>query len=300
MGYQCTTTVDIGTEKVGIALSHGALGGHLGVAFSDEDGNQRLMHLGWHERLFIETYPAPQSKWAASVVDLRPSSAMQALALIRAMADKYSGGFVDEGIHYGINLIAGANAINQDGSYSPVDGNDGYTCASIVAAMFTGVGLPLVNLSTWENREANKIWGRAILCMLRATVSAQHVAAVEKNNNGLRLRPEEVAAAAEVPQASRPVDQAAIEKRADEIMGEMQVICGAAAPQAEGSPVKPCVDMYHKELAEHALKVAAERAAAEQAAASDAPSENAEGMPVTEASLEMPVAPSTGTADGAE
>lgn len=278
MGYQCTTTVDIGTEKVGIALSHGALGGHLGVAFSDEDGNQRLMHLGWHERLFIEAYPAPQDKWVASVVDLRPSSAMQALALLRAMADRYSGGFKDEGIHYGINLIAGANAIKSDGTYSPVDGNDGYTCASIVAAMFSGVGLPLVNLPTWEGTDVNKIWGRAILCMLRRTpnVSAEHVASVEKNNTGLRLRPEEVAAAAEVPQASRPVVQAAIEKRADEIMGEMQAVCGAATPQEEDSPIKPCVDAYHKELAEHASKVVAAKIAAN----SDLP-EAVEGAPAS-------------------
>jgi len=294
MGYQCATNVNIGTEKVGIALSHGALGGHLGVAFSDEDGKQHLMHLGWHERLFIQPYPPDPNAWVASVVDLRPFSAMQALALIRAMADKYSVGFIDEGIHYGINLIAGANAIKQDGTYSPVEGNDGYTCASIVAAMFSGVGLPLVNLPTWENSEANKIWGRAILCMLRATVPAAHVAAVEKNNTGLRLRPEEVAAASEVPQASRPVVQAIIEKRADEIMGEMRAVCGAPTAPQEGSSIKPCVDTYHNELADHA------KAAATKTAVNSDPLEATEGASAsTQASMAKLEAPSTGEGDGA-
>ena len=88
----------------------------------------------------------------------------------------------------------------------------------------------LVNLDKWDRGDANIVWGDAVVCMLKAYgVDSDHIELVKANNCGLRLLPEEVAAAAELPRKDRPALQADIAVRSSEIVKEMRQICGQPA-----------------------------------------------------------------------
>lgn len=247
MTYQSAASRLLTNDQVAIAITHGIFGVHLGVVFFDEQDSPKLLHLALHKRLLIDDYP-PQTPWAVSLIELGKWSAVQARALLCGMSQKYAGAYKEDSIHYGINLFAGIDSIQVDGQYTPTEDCDGYTCSSIVASAFGKIGFPLVDLKSWESKEINRAWGRAIVCMLTAFgTPPDHVALVEKNNNGLRLRPEEVAAAGEIAQSMRPVKYGDIQQRADDVFKEMLAVCGQ--PQSLGdSPVKPCADAYHAEL----------------------------------------------------
>jgi hypothetical protein len=248
MAYGLAQNVVIGPESVGVAITHGLLGTHLGLAYPEEDGSTKLLHLAWHKQLRVDEYP--QQNWLASIMQIPPIASSQAVALLRGMAEKYGNNRNSpDSFDYGINLLAGPNAIKGDGTYAPEANCDGYTCASIIAEVLRKSGFELIKLSTWKSTPRNAAWGRAIICLLRATQTPDsHVKRVEANINGLRLRPEEVAAAAELPAAERPSEHDAIQKRADEIAEQVQTSCGP--PPESGGAFKLCIDAYQAEIAQ--------------------------------------------------
>ncbi len=248
MAYTLATELKIGKEQLAITIAHGTLGSHLGVAYWDELEKPRIMHLGWHKNLRVEDYPHPQMNWLCSVLNLSALASMQAVALISSMAEKYGNQATAASLDYGINLMAGHGAIKSDGVYEPGPDCDGFTCASIIAEIFAQIALPIVDLSTWPSTEKNKIWGRAIVCLLRALgATSEHVEKVESNVSGLRLRPEEFAAAAEVSSTSWPAPYDDVQKRADEIGGQIIKDCGPA--HEPGEHYRHCVVTYRDDLA---------------------------------------------------
>lgn len=245
MAYTKSANLPIDSEQVGIAITHGAFGSHLGIAYCDESGTARLLHLAWHKRLVIESYPA--ENWLASILVLPPLASSQAVALVRGMGEKYGNKSNAEGIDYGINLFAGHGAIKQDGEYAPGPDCDGFTCASIIAEALAKVGFRLVKLDTWVEAPKNLAWGRAIVCVLRATHTPNiHIEKVESNIKGLRLLPEEVAAAAELAPDLRPASHGDIQERSAQIIAQMQQSC--SPPPEPGDHYKHCVDEYRAEL----------------------------------------------------
>lgn len=240
MAFSLAENLPIGGEEIAIALTHGLFGTHLGVAYVDEEGTARLLHLAFHKMLFVVSYPQPN--WIASQLLLPPFASSQAVALLRGMAEKYQGVGGPGSIDYGINLFAGRDAIKPDATYEPGEGCDGFTCSSFVVAVIERVGFPLVDLSTWQCTEANLAWGRAVVCLLNSFdhVPKEHVALVEQNNQGLRLRPEEVAAAAEIDVSDRPAKSAALAERAEAILTQMLNLCGPPI-DSTGKPYHQCV-----------------------------------------------------------
>jgi hypothetical protein len=141
-------------------------------------------------------------------------------------------------------LFAGKNAFQSNGTYQPGPGCDGFTCASLIAEIFRQIGFTLVDLTTWEPRKINEAWGNAIVCMLVATkVSPSHVEKVSSNISNLRLRPEEVAASAELPLEARPAIYPKIVDRADELFAQINSACGPP-PDSSASCFKHCVSTY--------------------------------------------------------
>ena len=208
------------------------------------------MHHAWHNTLRVESQPDPDTIWLYSILNIPPISSMQAVALIRGMIEKYENGSTEANIEYGINLIAGQGAIMSDGTYNPGADCDGFTCASIIAAIFSHIGLPIADLSKWPSTNKNRIWGRAIVCMLQALqASPEHVAKVSSNISGLRLRPEEFAAAAEMPFTSWPVQYSEVQDRADEISSQILKDCGPQPPL--GRSFGHCVITYREETARY-------------------------------------------------
>ncbi|MCG9027007.1 hypothetical protein LH462_11405 [Laribacter hongkongensis] len=269
MAYTKAMDISIGAEQIAVALAHGTLGSHLGVVFQGRESKHVMLHLMWHQRLGIDEFPQPG--WIASVVPLGALASVQATALLRGMAQKYGGNnFHAVGSpDYGINLFAGRDAISIDGSYNPGKDCDGFTCASIIAEIFRKIGFPLVDLETWEPHPKNLAWARAIVCMLLATkVPEDHVEKVKSNIKGTRLRPEEVAAAIELPPGDRPAKHAAVQQRASELLTQLEA--SYPSPDLPGGPIGECLITYQKELSEIASSAHEEKKSEKEQAAVEA------------------------------
>lgn len=273
MPYQAATEVNLGSEDVAIMLGPGVLGSHLGVAFSTQEGIAKLMHLGFHKFFLVEDYPTEQRAWSAAVVPLPPELNAQVLSLLRVYAEK----FIKTGEpkpNYGIALKLTEGSIQADGEYVPKDGSDGHTCSTFVAEAFRAARVQLVNLATWVESEENKAWGEAVVCMLNTYAKSRHgsgtkagaqAKVVAKNNNGLRLLPEEVAAAGQLPIAQLPAPQTAVSGPARTAFAEMQAACDPSEP----GDYKHCADHYRKRVAELSQQRAVAQAAEPGAAAAE-------------------------------
>ncbi len=247
MPYSPACQTLLGPDQVAIAITHGLLGCHLGVAFCDEMDAPKILHLAWHKSLHVDNYPS--QNWLVSVIPMGRFAASQASALLAGMAESYGNVSSHLSYDYGINLFAGRGAVSINGTYQPGDDCDGFTCASIISEVFAKIGFQLVNLHTWENKAENVAWGNAILCLLKATKTPQeHVQKVAGNINGLRLRPEEVAAAAERDIGDWPIAYGDIQARANEIRSDVKQSCGNP-PSADGHQgICRCILKYQEDL----------------------------------------------------
>jgi hypothetical protein len=248
MAFACGSDVQLGKEQVAIAIQPGLLGSHIGAAFWTTDGRPAVVHLAFHKILAVVSLPTEPNRWLVCPVPIPELRASQLVANFRALLAMHP--YVPGRPHvldYGISLFAGRGAIRPDGAYSPPPGFDGFTCATFVAEMFRMGNVGLVNLTTWQANDRNRIWGRAIVCMLNAwpAATAEHIAKVESSNSGFRLLPEELAAAGE-NYAGRPLVQAAVAERAKSIYAEVKDRC-QALPRHEG-PMAPCIDNYLAEV----------------------------------------------------
>lgn len=227
MGLVLATEYASNRDKVGIGISHGVLGTHLGIVFHNGQA-LRVVHLAWHLQLLDEDFP--KENWLVAVIDLPDTVAPQVVQLLRSICKLYTVATAGrrEGIAYGLNMVAGRGSFRGTGAYKPGKDSDGLTCATFVAEIFQYFGLGLVRLETMVDHPKNRAWAAAILCMLETDgVSQEHLRKVRNNVRGRRLRPEDVCAAVEVPASDRPVDQESIRIRADEIYEEVLAKCGA-------------------------------------------------------------------------
>lgn len=93
------------------------------------------------------------------------------------------------------------NIINRaTGEVELVDGV-GMSCSTFVLAVFQSVGIPLVNIDTWQTREGDLARHEALLQKMRDGIPgfappapSDHITLVEKEKHCMRVRPEEVAA----------------------------------------------------------------------------------------------------------
>lgn len=243
MAYACADQVEVAEDQVIVAITHGLLGAHLGVAYQDSGGAPKLFHLAFHQTLLVEDYPLPE--WLATRIPIDEFAGAQIVALLDGASKLYPNPKMPGSFDYGIALLTGQGSIAANGTYSPKDGCDGYTCSSIIAEIFRSFGFPLVALDTWPERDINRAWGQAIVCLLQAYgASPEHVQAVERNISGLRLRPEEVAAAAERFQPGNAAAFLEIEARADEVMAQVRAECAAPPPLPESNPMTLCVTTF--------------------------------------------------------
>lgn len=240
MSFDTSDKIPLDADKVAIGLTHGIFGSHLGVAFHTKEGGAKLLHLANHRLLCFDPYG--EKRWITSVVPFEPTEAIQFIALARNYASVHVG---KDGPNYGINLLAGKGAIDTEGNYSPSKDSDGFTCASIVAEIFNASAFEVVDLASWQATQQNRVWGGAIVEMLKAGgAHPDHVIAVSKSVNGLRLLPEEFAAAAERSSEHWPTAQGDLTARATALTAEILAKCGPPIQVPEEHPVANAVKMY--------------------------------------------------------
>jgi hypothetical protein len=249
MTYRAANEVTLAENQVAIAITDGAFGSHLGIAYSMGSGHCELLHLAFHKKLTLEKYP-PVGSWAVFVIDIPESLSVQLVAILDAMGTRYQNNH-NEGIAYGINLYDSLKSIAPDGDYV-LDGEaDGLTCASFIAAVFAAMEVPLIDLVTWKADAINKIWGNAVICLLNIVkADAKHIDNVSRNNLGIRVRPEEIAAAGVVFSPGKSASYSEVQGLAQEIIWTVRLLCGEVWQGDDSNAFARCVKEYYLNLDE--------------------------------------------------
>lgn len=72
----------------------------------------------------------------------------------------------------------------------------GLTCATFIVALFDELGIPFIELGSWEERAGDVEWAERILVALAPFMSAEHIEAQrERIGTAIRVRPADIAAA---------------------------------------------------------------------------------------------------------
>jgi hypothetical protein len=214
-------TVSFTPEQIAIAVTHSSMrAGHIGLAFHSERNGPQLLHLAWHQRMDVDAIPVDSKTcWASSVFGIPPSASKQLAAYLRGVAAR---GAV---INYGIDFIAAKGSFSANGAYAPPAGSSGLTCASFVMEVLRGGSINLLKEATWRNELANVDWGHSVCDALEKYADPEHISAVRKNVNGLRLRPFEVAGASGLSYKLWPVDFDTVQKPACAVEAELLQMC---------------------------------------------------------------------------
>lgn len=221
MAFANAATLTFAKDQIAIGLTRGAFGSHIGIAFHTVKDGVRLLHLHFHRHLGVDAFPVEGQCWIATVPELHKTNSKILVGIVRFAASR------KQSINFGINLLASHGSFDANGHYTAPRGSDGLTCATFVSELLRATGLPLVNLQSWQPRDEDVAWGNNVCTLLRdrGRASPEHIAVVRANINGLRLRPEEVAFAADQPLASRPVDFVSATAGGSAVMTRLNSIC---------------------------------------------------------------------------
>ena len=178
---------------VAIRLSEGTeLDLHVGIVFRLSDGTPWIAHLAFHEKLRDHAAPTgDRYAWA----DCR---------WLQTDEHSHSGPFVarfiqgtlrNRKVRYGLDPRLDCFST---GTYGEDDPRYGLTCATYVAAALKGAGIDLLDITTWIARPGDEAWTNAVLRALREG-APERAAELEGQRAPFRVRPDEVAAAAEGP-----------------------------------------------------------------------------------------------------
>jgi hypothetical protein len=227
MTYAAILAVPFTKEQVAIAVSHSRLGaGHIGIGFHSVKSGPQVLHLAWHRRLEVHQIPDGLGAcWAGSPLPVPPVASKQLVAFVRAVAARCPK------INYGLNFLTARGSFAANGSYRPPKNSNGLTCATFVVEVLRGGRIDLIKEGTWRADAANVEWGNAVCAQLERppAADADHVALVRGNISGLRVRPFEVAGAADLGHASWPADFDSVQAPARQVAADLASICPPAA-----------------------------------------------------------------------
>lgn len=176
-------------QHVGVAVKHVGNGqNHVGILYRPGRGAPRMCHFANH--LDLRDEPARSDYFWDDCGFLRDDAVNGKFmaARVRSIAQTKS-------LPYGI--VVEGDCFAPDGTFIgfPQKGM-GFTCASFIVAVFHSAGYYIVETDTWEQRSEDAAWQTLILDYLEEDgVDEDHIEEARKFVNGLRYRPEEVAAA---------------------------------------------------------------------------------------------------------
>lgn len=206
-------------NELAIGIAHGAFGSHAGIAFNSVKDGLQMLHLRWHHELVSDAFPT-ENCWIVCKLDLPTVLAIQVVSMVRSVAKKLPA------INYAVDSIGGKGSFDKNGIYKPPKGSQGLTCASFVTEIFRACRVPLLKEETWPATDENKAWAADVIALMRRKgLSPDHIAAVEKSVNGIRIHPNEVGAAALIPHKSRPCDFATVSAIAPTVKDKLNQYC---------------------------------------------------------------------------
>jgi hypothetical protein len=231
MEFECANAAQLRNEDVALAMHRSGLGRHIGFAVFTPAGKREFLHLAWHRKVRRGPYPPEH----CSIVGPLPFDRISMMTLKKALWN--IGSKVDKNakaiqIPYGVNIDPSKGAFDRDGNYKPPSGRDGLTCATFVSEVCRGVGLRLLDEATWTAREEDSEWIEEICRALSHPDSGAdeaHVRHVRASFNGVRIRPEEVAASAALWDG-KPAGFGSVEEQGKALIAKLQACCPPTSP----------------------------------------------------------------------
>ncbi|MES2046792.1 MAG: hypothetical protein V4447_00210 [Pseudomonadota bacterium] len=229
MTFLAVADLEFSKDQVAIAVTHGLFGSHAGIAYHSVKDGLQLLHLAWHQRLVVDSYPLAYC-WIACKPEVPPLASKQLVGIVRAIAKRKPS------VNYAVDAIAAKGSFDANGHYRPPKGSKGLTCATFVTEIFRAALLPLIKEETWAAKDVNVKWANDVADRLQRDADEVHVAAVRASINGIRVRPEEVGAAGTVPFKQRPVLYDVAFDAAPKVMTHLHQVC-PITPVAIEAPI---------------------------------------------------------------
>ena len=227
MAYVNLCAIPFAKEQIVIAVSKSPLGGgHLGIGFHSARNGPKILHLEWHRKLRAHSIPMELATcWIASPLKIPAGASKAIVALARAVATR------GPAINYGINFVAARGSFDPNGIYKPPKGSDGLTCATFIVELLRAGKIDLVKSGDWKAHPDNVAWANIVCNGLAKTdgVDQDHVDAVRRNINGLRMRPFEVAGAASLDPKCWPAEFDEVQIPAQHASDQLDQVCAAAS-----------------------------------------------------------------------
>lgn len=233
MTFLAFADLEFSRDQVAVAVTHGLFGSHAGIAYHSAKDGLQLLHLAWHQRLEVDTFP-PEYCWIACKPEIPPLVSKQLVGIVRAIAKRKPS------INYGVDAIAAKGSFDANGHYRPPKGSKGLTCATFVTEIFRAASLPLIREETWGVREENIKWANEVANRLQREAGDEHSEAVRASINGIRVRPEEVGAAATIPFTRRPVAYEEAFEEASNVMTSLHQVC-PITPRVVAALIEPTI-----------------------------------------------------------
>ena len=231
MTFVDAKSLSIEPGQIAVGLTHGDFGAHVGLIFHSAKDGLKLLHLRFHLDLVAEHYPPAFQCWIGTIPDLHKTNAKFLVGIARKIATR------PPSIKFGINAFKANGSFDSNGRYHAPKGSDGLTCASFVAQLFRAYAIDLVDIQSWHERPEDVEWGNAVCDLLKKKgATDDHVAAVRGNINGIRLRAEEVAFAADVPSKERPVKFTEASIGGGGTIKKLQEVCPAPSRPRSSPP----------------------------------------------------------------
>jgi len=172
-------------------------GSHIGILYRINNGDARLLHLGWHHWLLDDESIRDGYAWAACE-GFSEDEGRDFASWLQKIYKLNNGR-----IPYGINYWPGAH-FDENGVFTPSRNGLGLTCATFVMSLFEAHSYPIINTGSWEKREDDQQWFQDVIERLKdpsqtPAASPEHIdAQINSMGSAVRFRPLEVAAAASI------------------------------------------------------------------------------------------------------
>jgi hypothetical protein len=194
---------------IAVAISRTAHGNHTGILVK-QPGKVLFFHLAWHMMFKCEDYKVLLdsnvflvSKWVyftslTADDEIRDIIVPPIIIGLEKVYEKSNGK-----IPYGLKFRD--TKFNSEGDFTLGSGENGLTCATFVVSFLDSMGVQLVDLSSWEQRDTDHDWKVAVISFMNNSgIPLAHIANVAAEELNFRVRPEEVAVSSNFDENNLP------------------------------------------------------------------------------------------------
>jgi hypothetical protein len=174
----------------GVGLAHHAAGGHCGIYYEFDDSKRIVMlHLADQGKLRSAD---PSEYYEDFTSRLKPREQVAVSDLCRLIYQKHGS----EGLRYAVTRNDG---FLQDGTLKLDQPGTGFSCATLVKAIYDAEGRPLIQDKTWPQADnCDRQWFEGHVARLQAEYEGHpevlaHLAAIDVACKWSRYRPEQIA-----------------------------------------------------------------------------------------------------------